>query len=116
MECFYDDPVDVWDEVQRRARKIHTCHECYRVIKTGSIYYAISILYDGRWSRHKQCESCNQAFDMARQAGLGPYVDGLSECITEGFFDIEEKYRNFFRKIVPYFLPDYMFRDSGDNG
>jgi len=112
MECDYGEMEQASGETRQKARKEHKCCECGNKIHAGNYYFRISILFDGEWSHYKQCENCNEIFDIATQAGVCPYVDNLFNCIKEVWFDIEEKYRKFFIKRMSDFLPDYFLEDT----
>jgi hypothetical protein len=41
-----------------KARKVHHCSECSRVILPGEKYEHTKCVMDGEWSRHKTCLDC----------------------------------------------------------
>jgi hypothetical protein len=41
-----------------KARKVHTCEECYRDIAIGQTYEKYSGVWDGSFSNHKTCMDC----------------------------------------------------------
>ena len=47
----------VFDQIDRRARKHHTCCECGFVIHPGDVYEETRGLWDGRWDTYKTCKS-----------------------------------------------------------
>jgi hypothetical protein len=59
--CFYyDEYAEVWNEVDRKARKAHRCDECGGPISAGESYRYISwIDYDGL-GQFKVCGKCHR--------------------------------------------------------
>jgi len=53
-----DEPADIWECEERRARKEHTCTECRKVIPVKGWYKYYTWLSDGHWSHAKICEDC----------------------------------------------------------
>lgn len=54
----YDDPVEVYCEGPRTARKEHTCIGCGVVIRAGEAYCYVSYVSDGSASSEKECFAC----------------------------------------------------------
>lgn len=107
--CSYDDSPTLFDERIQKARKNHKCSECHTIIKKNEYYERMRSLYDGDWYTYKHCMKCSEAFAIAEQAGMCPLYEGLMECISEVFCDIDDKYQEYFKKVVPHFVPDYWF-------
>lgn len=99
----YDEVATLFNVVVRRARKQHKCCECRRPIEKRFVYAHISILFDGRWSDHKQCGDCMEAFAMAEEFGC-PYVEGLAMEINESWSHYRPDVQNYFRKKIPFLL------------
>lgn len=58
-DCNLDSP-SIFEEVKRRAKKVHKCSECGWMIQPASEYVNISGLWEGEWSHFKQCLLCNE--------------------------------------------------------
>ena len=57
--CFYDvEPVLVFCNELRRARKDHRCCDCCRIIKRGERYEYIAGVCDGDFENWKTCREC----------------------------------------------------------
>jgi hypothetical protein len=54
----------VFVATDRKARKIHRCHECYRDILPGETYREERGLWDGEWSTWKTCADCLSVRDV----------------------------------------------------
>lgn len=54
----FEGPADVWESINRKARKQYRCCECGKTIEVGDTYELYSILYDGSWSKYKTCLVC----------------------------------------------------------
>lgn len=68
--------VDIYEEVDRRARKDHECCGCQSIINRGKIYTVVSgLLCNGEFFRHKICLLCRKAMDFINE-----------KVGTEGFF------------------------------
>jgi len=82
---------DVIKQIQRKARKTHSCCECRTAINPGDTYVVVSGVWDGRGASFKQCPECNQLMDnlISRciDAGIepedGPCFEGLREFVEE---------------------------------
>lgn len=57
-DCDDFDRPAVFEEVMRRARKLHRCGECRGIITPGCHYHESRGLWDGQWSTHKTCGAC----------------------------------------------------------
>ncbi len=53
-----DETYDVYQEVERKARKEHRCSACQEVIPKGRRYFAISMVFDGSAESLKRCFRC----------------------------------------------------------
>ena len=49
---------DIFEEIIRKARKLHKCCECHKTITKGILYYQIDGLWNGEWEHYKQCFYC----------------------------------------------------------
>jgi hypothetical protein len=114
---------DDWDgqvlrEERRKARKVHYCAECPKLIQPGEHYVITATLTDGHVSTYKLCLKCDRIvtahFAAERALGhyggsfiLGELVSQVRECIRE-----EKAYVGNFRKawrgekLPPYVRPD----------
>src|SRR5690348_15982122 len=52
------DPATVYNEDIRKARKIHRCSECYRIITIGENYKRVEGLWGNKWYTFKTCQHC----------------------------------------------------------
>jgi hypothetical protein len=81
------DPADVWNETTRRARREHTCGECYLPIPRGRHYVHVSWLYDGRWRTHRMHVECDTLASFIEDEICGGHgtilTGGLGEEIGE---------------------------------
>ncbi len=63
--CDYD-PPSAFSQTQRKARRLHTCSECGRIIQVGEQYLRTW----GAWSRHQStfnwCQHCEAAADIMK--------------------------------------------------
>lgn len=53
-----DDLPDVYNRKIRKARKQHTCYECWKPIEPGDRYEYVSLLFDGEWGEYHTHLSC----------------------------------------------------------
>jgi ribosomal protein L37AE/L43A len=86
----YDGPMpSFFNDVERKARKPHTCDECDGAIKPGQVYRYISGLWDGYISQYHICGPCAETIEAfaAAHDEERPSLQGLSyaleECIEE---------------------------------
>jgi hypothetical protein len=77
--CDFDKP-DIFESIQRKARKHHKCSECGWTILPHSTYWEISGLWEGKWGHYKQCLHCQQISDRLVEAGC---CYGLGELYEE---------------------------------
>ena len=84
MSCVCDnDPCDIWDEKERKARKEYRCYECGEKIEKGDTYIHISALHYGEWSHFRVCEFCKHDWGVVTDAGHCYEIGGLSEAWQE---------------------------------
>ncbi len=77
-----DDPSDVWEEKEVRARKEHTCCECGKSINPGEQYGLAKSPFDGSWSTFRRCPACLILAEMvATMSEACPLWGGLSEAV-----------------------------------
>ena len=72
------DPPSCFLEQTRRARKEHTCCECFDRIRPGDTYRHCSGVWDGRPDSFAQCANCAAWWDALMRAPNG------CVCITFG--------------------------------
>lgn len=82
-EC--DETADVFNVVQRRARKEHVCCECRDPITVGTLHEHVSMFYDGSWSSYRQCLVCSEIGDHF-SCGRGRIVETLWDDLENNFF------------------------------
>jgi hypothetical protein len=87
--CAIDgDPVDVYDESFRVARKQHCCEDCPATIAPGERYRHTTVLFEGQWSRHRHCTECVEIADAVRATGcswlLGELRDNARAALWSG--------------------------------
>ena len=92
--CRVDDGdySQVWVAKVVKARKIHTCIECFRTIEKRETYETVSSLYDGHWSRLRTCEHCLAARSFL-EIECGGYVPREVAEEIEEHFDEGDPYR-----------------------
>ena len=65
--CIYVGPCDGENDfeniVVRKARKMHKCYECKRIIERGEHYTIDTVCYDGRVTSYKICSDCMSVRD-----------------------------------------------------
>ena len=81
---------DVFEQYIRKANKRHRCCECGDYIQPGDQYCETSGLWDGCWSRFKQCLACAEWFEAASEDAAphfedGPTFGGLLEHMCETY-------------------------------
>ena len=76
------DPADMENEVWRKARKIHTCCECYAKIQVGEEYQLVSLLSSHEWYKYKSCEKCADLRASLDDVTCVQY-EGLRDAFTE---------------------------------
>ena len=86
MSCYCDfDPVYVWDERERVARKTYQCYECNEPIEPGDDYVYISMLWEGQWWHSRICDCCQADWKQLIAMGHCQELGGLSEAIEEAY-------------------------------
>jgi len=85
--CMIEDcePCELWDTVERKARKDHCCHECYRVIKKSENYIYNSFLSGGKFRNHKMCSHCSIAAKWLEKHCNGWPIGSISQDLIEHF-------------------------------
>jgi hypothetical protein len=58
IEVDHDGGPQFCQEINRKARKEHTCCECHRTITIGEYYEYVSGCWDGYFSKYKTCLDC----------------------------------------------------------
>lgn len=87
MNCDCDgEQADVYTEKEVRGRKHYKCCECNGLIKKGEGHIYIAMLYDGSWSKYRQCQDCRFVIN---EIGRTIYAECGSWCygvqgVTEG--------------------------------
>ncbi len=84
----YDEPCEVYNETERKARKHHTCESCSGPIVPGERYRYVSGVFDHSGFSFKQCGDCMAAHDeFAERHDEAPAVvdlfDALDHCVQE---------------------------------
>jgi len=93
------DPVEVWEEHTRKARKHHRCSCCRAPIRSGEQYRTIFAVGEDGMLFEKSCEACGIARDEFAEAhdGSSPnptsFIQVLNACIAEGDRASEEQWR-----------------------
>jgi hypothetical protein len=90
--CAIDDSdhADFVSEVTRKARKEHTCSECFRTIIPGETYFVAAIGSEGSVRTNKRCSHCNVAAGWLEKHCGGWCYGGIRE-------DLEEHWDNDYR-------------------
>jgi hypothetical protein len=58
----------------RKARQLHFCYECQRMIKVGDTYNVIKGNWEGKWYKFKTCLSCAELRNELEYDGeLAPF-------------------------------------------
>ena len=91
MECActvgdgVDDKVDLLNGRFIKARKEHTCLECYRIIHKGEEYFREVWVYDGDMSTHKTCEDCYSLRQVFFSNGwyYGQLIEDMSDFVGD---------------------------------
>lgn len=82
-DCDFMDPPSFHCKRTLRARKLHKCCECNRVISPGTEYIVVTGLWDGTLDRFKICCACEQIRSLLfRDNMCAPYT-ALVECASE---------------------------------
>jgi len=84
--CFDGDRCDVWDESTPKARKEHTCIECFLPIPVGDRHVRVGMLFEGRWTTERVHAGCLALFrlidaELCRNSGI--LLGGLGEEIQQ---------------------------------
>lgn len=100
--CDFTDPPSCLTTETRRAKKEHTCCECWRLISPGDRYEHASGVWDGRPDSFKTCARCvglraahldaEQASDGDCRPVFGALLRQIGECCRE-----DESYLRAFR-------------------
>lgn len=87
-----DEECTLLSKDNRKARKLHKCGECNRIIQPGENYVCEVTLFDGVIERNKTCLDCKSLRDNFFQSGWywGGVREDLYEHIRECHGDISE--------------------------
>lgn len=66
---------DVYNQIERKARKDHVCSDCRGTIKAGERYRYISGIWDGEPEDYKQCQDC-----IHMRCEMGMHMDDDDGC------------------------------------
>lgn len=102
--CYIElDPCELWREETRRARKVHRCSICLRVILIGERYVDHFSLDSGVVCKAKVCAECEadrQTFAAAHDREYGAslvqppgFAQLLADCIAEGDEESETRWK-----------------------
>lgn len=75
--------------IQRKARKAHTCEECWRIIGPGEIYHRTAGSWEGDFFTIKACAHCNvfrKYIDQADDGYNEGYFGGASAWVDNGYY------------------------------
>jgi hypothetical protein len=67
-----DGNAAVYRETIRKARKLHYCHACRKVIRPGDYYASIAIVADGEAESVKRCGACQTTHLHLRELCRAP--------------------------------------------
>lgn len=80
-----DEPCEVYNQTERKARKEHTCDSCHGQICVGETYRYTSGIYDHDPFSFKQCPPCTIAHDLFNEKhdgiGVTDLYEGLDFCV-----------------------------------
>lgn len=75
-----EDCVTVLTSIHRRARKVHGCEECHRIISPGERYHYETYQTEGNVIAHKTCIHCQVGRDwLIKNCGGYMYGEVLDE-------------------------------------
>jgi hypothetical protein len=100
------DPVEVWEEHRRKARKHHRCACCGAPVRPGDYYRTIFAVGEDGMLFEKSCEACGAARDAFAEAhdGSSPnptsFIQVLNECIAEGDRESEAQWQPMLQGIA----------------
>lgn len=63
VDCFDGEPIDVDQEVTRRARKEHICDACRGTIPRTHFYIRHTVIWDGGVEVIKRCLRCQAIYE-----------------------------------------------------
>lgn len=72
----------------RKARKEHRCHECYRVISSGEQYQHVRGVWYGEPWTYKTCAHCLVGQRLLRDECGGFLHGGIYEDLTEHIHEL----------------------------
>ncbi|MDD4950948.1 MAG: hypothetical protein PHV85_00210 [Desulfovibrionaceae bacterium] len=87
-ECEPDCWCDFFHRSTPVAKKTHCCEECGQEIKPGQRYVRIVGVWDGDFSAHKQCLSCEQIGIAMGCHFYGSMFDDLREWARDAGGDL----------------------------
>lgn len=70
-------------EGNQKARKVHRCNECLRVIQIGELYYYTAYTFEGELGTHKLCRHCQQVTKWLRRTDGGWVYKMVEEDLEE---------------------------------
>lgn len=73
--------------VDRKARKVHRCDDCYRDITVGETYNHSDYIWNGRWVTWNRCGHCNSVMHTVWNLRLVDLEDYLESDIWDALRD-----------------------------
>lgn len=86
--CMIDDadPVTMLRDEDQRARKLHRCNECRRIIIPGEVYRCEVFVFEGKRSTHKTCPHCMVLREWLQYECSGFIFGAVVEDYREHFY------------------------------
>ena len=86
--CVYfdGDTAELFEQVNRKARKDYQCCECARPIKRGECYQFCKMFFEGEWSSYRTCLACaeiRKAFSCEGECVGGLFWDQMEELFAD---------------------------------
>jgi len=82
-----DGRVTIIHQITRKARKPHTCGECYRTIEVGEYYEDFFGKYDGLLYKEITCSHCTVPREWLRRECGGWLFGAIKEDLREHWYE-----------------------------
>jgi hypothetical protein len=96
-----DEYPEMYNEIERKARKQHMCCECFNPILKDSVYYDISGMWDGEFDRMRAHKDCHEFYRMLNEQSFTGEPYSFCELIDVIMNELpSEMYKEFRGSVV----------------